>query len=220
MPKTKKEKAPPGPDDLVRAAAGEYTSGDGRFTVRQSDATWYVVDNEQSNEFGQELIHGPFPTLAKAREAIAGARSVKPLLRSAPRPKKSAKSATATITEPRKPPPPPPTWLDKLPADQASEARRLIRALEKEGVENAEEAVRRDRDSYLPAAARALLELRLREIVDSVPESDRMVATDVLKKVTELLTEAGVRNRHPLPGWELVVSEARERDRPRRINLS
>ena len=115
MPKAKKEKPAPGPDDLVRAAAGEYTSGDNRFTIRQSDTNWYVVDNEQSNEFGQELIHGPFATLAKARAAISGPRVVKPLLRSTARPKKPTKAET----KPQEPPKPA-SWLDKLPPHEAS----------------------------------------------------------------------------------------------------
>jgi hypothetical protein len=213
VPKAKKEKPPPGPDDLVRASAGEYTSGDGRFTVRSSDTNWYVVDNEQANEFGQELIHGPFATLAKAREAVAGARDVKPLLRSVARPKKPAARKP-------EPPPKPPTWLDKLPASEAAEARRLIKALEKEGVGKAEELVRKDRDSYLPAATRALLEVRLQQLVDDMPAADRETARDAVDRVVKLLTEEGVRNRAPLPGWELVETDRGERDRPRRINLS
>src|SRR5687768_10120529 len=95
--KQKAPKPPPGPDDLVRESAGEYKSGDGRFTVRQSDATWYLVDNEQTNEFGQELMHGPFASLKQAREQLAGARTVKPLLRSQVRakpPKRSTNRAT------------------------------------------------------------------------------------------------------------------------------
>jgi hypothetical protein len=214
--KPKKEKAPPGPDDLVRTVAGEYTSGDRRFTVRSSDANWYVVDNEQANEFGQELIHGPFATLAKARTAIAGARDVKPLLRSVARPKRSTKSKA---DQPPSPPPKPKprTWLDKLPSAEAAEARRLIRALEKEGVAKAEDVVERDRGSFVPAAARALLGVRVAQLIED--GSDKS-ADELARDVVKLLTEEGVRARHPLPGWELVETDKGGRDKPRRITLS
>ena len=66
------------PDDLVREAPGSYVSGDERFEVRQSDSTWYVVDRQQTNELGQELMHGPFASMKAARAAMPGARDIKP----------------------------------------------------------------------------------------------------------------------------------------------
>lgn len=59
--RAKKERPPPGPDDLVRESAGAYKTGDGRFQVEKSDLGWYLVDTQQMTEFGQQLIHGPWP---------------------------------------------------------------------------------------------------------------------------------------------------------------
>lgn len=78
------------PDDVIRQEAGSYVSGDGRFEIRQSEADWYLVDTEQTNELGQELMQGPFASLKAAREAMPGARSIKPLLRSQRRPGRPA----------------------------------------------------------------------------------------------------------------------------------
>ncbi len=91
--RAKKEKPAPGPDDLVRASAGSYRTGDGRFEVQKSDVGWYIVDTAQANEFGQQLIHGPVPTLDGVRIAIPGARDIKPLLRT--RAPSSAKKGAA-----------------------------------------------------------------------------------------------------------------------------
>jgi hypothetical protein len=105
MSAKKAAKAAPEPDDLSRESAGTYRSGDNRFEVRQSGGTWYVVDLERTNDFGQELIHGPFATLKEAREAIHGARKVTPL----PRPSLSAAAKRAAAKKPAEPPPPPPS---------------------------------------------------------------------------------------------------------------
>jgi hypothetical protein len=67
----KKEKAPPAPDALVREQAGRYRSGDERFTVRQDGGQWFVTDAQQTNEFGLEMVLGPFATVALAREHVA-----------------------------------------------------------------------------------------------------------------------------------------------------
>src|SRR3954452_24270267 len=113
--RAKTEKPPAGPNDLVRESAGVYRSGDGRFEVQKSDVGWYLVDTEQANEFGQQLIHGPLQTLDAVRDAIPGARDIRPLLRVRP-PKAANNGAAATPSaQPRKPeppPPPPPTWIE------------------------------------------------------------------------------------------------------------
>jgi ketosteroid isomerase-like protein len=69
-----KPKPPPEPDALVREQAGRYRSGDGRFTVRQDGGEWFVTDSQQANEFGLEMVLGPFATIALAREAMASQR--------------------------------------------------------------------------------------------------------------------------------------------------
>src|SRR5215216_3539643 len=76
--KKKKPDTPADPDSLVRQSAGTYTSGDGRFEVRQSDKSWFLIDSQQTDELGQPLLHGPFASMKAAREAIPDARNVEP----------------------------------------------------------------------------------------------------------------------------------------------
>jgi len=130
--RAKKDKPAPGPDDLVRESAGAYTTGDGRFRVEKSGVGWYLLDNDQANEFGQQLIHGPLPTLDAVREQIPGAREIKPLLRVRPSKTKPPTSRGAARQErpAPAPPPPPASWIDRLPGKEATDVRRLIRALE------------------------------------------------------------------------------------------
>jgi hypothetical protein len=71
VPRAAKEKPPPDPTRLKRSSAGEYTSGDGRFTLRQDKGgKWYATDTQQTNELGLELVLGPFDTIAEARESL------------------------------------------------------------------------------------------------------------------------------------------------------
>lgn len=78
MPKSRGATPSGDPDKLQRQAAGTYRTADGRFEVRGgSTAGWFLVDSEQANDFGQELIQGPFATLAAVRGAIPSARSTK-----------------------------------------------------------------------------------------------------------------------------------------------
>ena len=197
----KKEKPPPGPDDVVRESPGVYRSGDGRFAITQSDASWFVVDTEQANEFGQELIHGPFSSLKQATSALSGARNVKPLLRSTKRPKRPPKAA------PARPPQPPPSWIDKLDEAQQRNVRRLIRALESEGLADAEELVRRHRDDPAPVIAQRVIEHRLRALIESRPEDERDSARELLGKVITLLAVDGRATTKPMPRWSLVGSD-------------
>src|SRR3954451_22451700 len=187
--RAKKEKPPPGPNDLVRESAGVYRSGDGRFEVQKSDLGWYLVDTEQANEFGQQLIHGPLPTLDAVREAIPGARDIKPLLRvRQSKPGKGAAASSKPAKRAPPPPTPPPTWIDQLPDKEAADVRRLIRALEKEGLADAEELVKRHRDDVTPLIATRLVERRLRALVDAQPEADRERARSLISRAVEVLT--------------------------------
>src|SRR3954453_11516700 len=112
--RAKTEKPAPGPNDLVRESAGVYRTGDGRFEVQKSDLGWFLVDTEQANEFGQQLIHGPLATLDAPGKQFPGALDIKPLLRVRPIKATGAKeSAKPKKAEP--PPPAPPTWIDRLP---------------------------------------------------------------------------------------------------------
>jgi hypothetical protein len=215
MAKSKaKTDAPAEPDALIRQAAGTYRSGDDRFEVRQADVGWFLVDSTQSNEFGQELIHGPFPTLKAVREAIPGARgtTTRPLPPARAKPKAGAAKS-------EKPKPPPPTWIDELPAAEARAVRRLIAALEGEGIADAEALVRRDRDGLLPAIATRRIERRLADVVEELPDNERAAATKLVRRVAEILSAEGAPNA-ALPGWTLVeIGLGEQPPRQRRIDL-
>ena len=215
MAKSKaKADAPPDPDALVRQAAGTYRSGDDRFEVRQADVGWFLVDSTQSNEFGQELIHGPFATLRAVREAIPGARGT--TTRPLPKPARAKTTAKANAAKPKRPPP---TWIDELPAAEARAVRRLIAALEGEGIADAEALVRRDRDGLLPAIATRRIERRFAAAVEELPDKERAAATRLVRRVAEILSAEGAPNAG-LPGWTLVeIGLGEQPPRQRRIDL-
>jgi hypothetical protein len=218
----KKEKPPARPDDLVRAGAGAYTSGDGRFGVQKSDQRWFLVDNQQSNEFGQQLIHGPFDTLDDVRAAIPGARDIKPLLR-VPRskgagPGKAGQAKAASKSPPKKPTPL--SWIDRLPAQEAAEVRRLIGALDAEGITNAESVIKRDRDSEgFALTAEELIARRLAKLVAAASPQARDELRKAIKRMAEILTDEGAATARPLPRWELVETPRDPAQPPRRIRL-
>ncbi|MEP7158482.1 MAG: hypothetical protein ABI797_03570 [Chloroflexota bacterium] len=218
----KKEKPAPVPDDLVRTTAGSYRSGDGRFEVQRADQGWFLVDSQQANEFGQHLIHGPFATLDDVRAAVPGSRDIKPLLRSARRPS-AAKSANAGVAAHKptpKKPAPPPSWIDRLPKKEAADVRSLVRALEGEGVANAEAVIKRDRDSSpIAPAASALIETRLKQLIADAPEGQRDAVRRAIKRAAEILTDEGAATARSLPRWELVETPRDPAQPPRRIRL-
>lgn len=215
MPKTKAASGPDDPDKLQRQAAGTYRTADGRFEVRGgTTAGWFLVDSEQTNDFGQELIQGPFATLADVRAAIPSARSAKvtpirPPAAPTRRPKKRA--------EPK--PPPPPSWIEQLPPAEAAAVRRLISALEREGVADAEALVRRDRDGIGPAIATRIIERRLTAIVDELPERGREGARELIRRATEVLTAEGTAMPKGVPGWSLVEIGPQPEPDNRRITI-
>ncbi|MEP7360744.1 MAG: hypothetical protein ABI744_04110 [Chloroflexota bacterium] len=195
----KKEKPTPGPDDLVRAGPGGYRSGDGRFEIQKSDARWFIVDTEQANEFGQQLIHGPFAKLDDVRASIPASRDIKPLLRTS-RPGAAHKATAKSARRPARVV----SWIDRLPAHEADEVRDLIKALDGAGVKDAEVLVRRDRDSPFALVAAALIEGQLKELPSDASEVERQRLRRLIKRVVEILTDDGVSAARPLPRWELV----------------
>jgi hypothetical protein len=197
------------PDKLVRQQAGTYRTADKRFEVREADTgKWFLVDSLQANEFGQELILGPFPTLKAVREALPNARKVTPMKR--PR----AKPAKLAAKEPS-PPSPPPSWIDRLPAAEARVVRDMIRALEGNRVEDAESLVRRDREGLDPAIATRLIERELEALVADAPEKDRKRARELVKRAASVLT--ATRPKGGLPGWALIEVGPEPEPRNRRI---
>lgn len=183
------------PNRLVRQQAGTYRTADDRFEVRQGGTGWFLVDTQATNELGQELVRGPFTTLSAIRDALPDARrtTLKPL----PRPAR----ASAACARPK---PPPPSWIDQLSRTDAAAVRRLIKALERQAVPDAEQLVRSDRGGHAPTVATRLVEQHLEKIVDSVPERDRGAARRLAQRVADLLTAEGVRPTDPLPGWALI----------------
>jgi hypothetical protein len=197
------------PDKLVRQQAGTYRTADERFEVREADTgAWFLVDSLNANEFGQELILGPFPTLKAVREALPDARKVTPMKRPRPKPAKRA------AKEPS-PPPPPPSWIDRLPAAEARVVRDMIRALEGDGVEDAESLVRRDREGLDPAIATRLIERELEALVADAPEKDRKRARELVGRAASVLT--ATRPKGGLPGWALIEVGPEPEPRNRRI---
>jgi hypothetical protein len=191
----RKTEAPRDPDKLVRQTAGNYLTADDRFEARQAAQGWFLVDTEQSNEFGQELIHGPFATLKELRAAIPGSRTTKTV--SLPKPARTKKGAGKAASE--KPEPPPPTWIDKLPPAEARAVRATMAALERGGNTDAELLVRRDRDGLSPAIASRLVERRLSEAGEGASPKERKL----IQRVAEILSAEG-RATDSLPGWTLV----------------
>ena len=209
MPKRATD-APPDPDKLLRQSAGSYRTADDRFEARQAAQGWFLVDTEQSNEFGQELIHGPFATLKKLREAIPGSRTTKTI----PMPKAPARGEGAAKEQPKKPKPP--TWIEKLPPAEGRAVRKTIAALQREGITDAELLVRRDRDGLLPAVAiRRIERLLADEAGGGTPKERKLI-----QRVAEILSAEG-RATDALPGWTLVEIRPGQDPPPehRRIDL-
>jgi len=221
MPKRTKAPLSDDPDALVRREAGAYATADGRFEVGQGDVGWFLVDTEQSNEFGQSLMHGPFATLKAVRAAIAPARSEKvtPLRRPSRKADASRPTTSPARREPEPEPEPEPTWVDRLPPAEASHVRRLIAALERDGITDADALVRRDREGLLPAVATRLLERRLDAVVDDVPKAERDVAAALVRRIAAVLTAEGHDPAGPLPGWALVELGPEPAPPNRRIEL-
>ncbi len=199
------------PDKLIRQQAGSYRSADERFEVRQTDQGWYLVDSQQTDDLGQELVRGPYPTLMAVRTAIPPARSDKvvPLPRRAPTRSAGPRAANRSAK-----PSPPPSWIDRLPQGEARRIRRVVAALEAEGIPKAEQLVRRDREGLLPAVATTLLRARIEAILEDASPAERRRAMGIVA----LLTGEGTLPDE-LPRWMLVEIGPEPPPRNRRISL-
>jgi hypothetical protein len=216
------------PNKLARKKAGTYRTADERFEVRQAALGWFLIDSTATDELGQELVRGPFPTLGAVRDALPEARrtTLKPLPRRDASAGKTAtgkaaggKAAGDKVAAKPKAAPLAASWLDKLPRAEATAARRLIRALELEGVHDAEQLVQAARKDREPAVARRVLEGRLELIVNDLPADERETARHVIQRVMELLTSTGTTVFEPLPGWSLVELATEPEPPNRRIVL-
>lgn len=187
MPRTKN--APTADDtSLTRLGGGRWRTRDERFTIEPQSGTWVVVDAEQTDELGQPLVRGPFRSLAEAKVAIGTARAGGPAaspLAGRPRrgdaeakPRASAappaKAAGRASRDPKEVPPAPaePSWIADLgPADRGR-ARRVIEALERDGVADAESMVRRDLVGGVPALAALAVARRLAALDPDAPREE------------------------------------------------
>ena len=223
MPRAKAPSdSPADPDKLVRQQAGTYRTADDRFEVRGGGDAWFLVDTQQTNEFGQELITGPYATLKAVRAAIPPARDAKIT------PMRPPKSGGASSGGPKRskrrqaqaePPPPPPTWIDRLPKTEARDVRRLIGALEERGIEGAEDLVRQDREGLFPVVASRLIRHRLDGLVEAAPEQARDQVRELVRGVADILSGEGLPADPPLPGWSLVEIGPEPEPPNRRIDL-
>jgi len=206
----KKSEQPPDPDRVVREAAGTYRTEDGRFEIRQAGVGWFLVDLERTNELGQELLHGPFQTLKEVRDEIPASRKVVQLAGPKPRPRKAPSP---------EPPPARRSWIDELPEAEQADVRRLVKAVERAGIEDGEDLVRQARDSSEPLIAKTLVEQRLTALVDDAPASERNSRRDLIRRVVGILADDGLTLGQPLPKWELIEADP-DRPEPRRLRPS
>ncbi|HSK51410.1 MAG TPA: hypothetical protein VLA44_01545 [Clostridia bacterium] len=201
-----------------RAEAGVYRSSDDRFAIAsEGPSRWFITDDAERDELGLARTVGPYATLDDAKSAAdarrAQAPEASPLAariagggaKAGTNAGRRQSSAGRQKRELSPPPPPPKTWLDRLADDDRTayrRAKRLIAALEGEGITDAEALVRRDLSGNQPAVATRLL---AREILAAVGKATN--AETVLDAILGALTTS--RAGRGLPGWELV-----ERDGP------
>ena len=218
MSPSKRAAAPKPVPPWKRAEAGKYRSSDDRFTITsEGPSRWFITDDEEMDELGLARTVGPFDTLDDAKAAADARRGEGPAAsplaeriatKGGETPKvrgAATRSKAPPEPKPKAAPPPPMTWLDKLEGDDreaARRARRLISALEGEGISDADTLVRRDVLGGQPVVAARLL---ARDILDAIGKSSK--PESVLAAVTEVLGSS--KARRGLPGWELV-----ERDGP------
>ena len=205
------------PDKLVRQRAGSYRTADDRFEIEQADVGWFVVDSQQTNDFGLPLTQGPFATLKAVQEALPGARKTTPMPRRSSATKSKPMARTPARAKPApEPAPPPPSWIDRLPDAKAREVRSLIRALDREGLPNAEQLARRDREGIGPEIASTLIARRLDALVEELPGDERKGARDLVRRVAEILSAEGSKAAGSLPRWVLVEIGADDDEPPNR----
>lgn len=106
-----------------------------------------------------------------------------------------------------------------MAAGEAAEVRRLIRALEREHVKDADALVRGDRGGAGPTVAARLIERRLAALVDEEPEEDRRRLSALVGRIAEILSDEGSKAAKPLPGWALIEIGPEPPPPNRRIRL-
>jgi hypothetical protein len=206
--KGRKKTAEHDPDRLIRDSAGRYHTEDERFEVEtDTGGKWYLIDSERTDELGMGRVIGPYPTLPAVRAAIEDARTSP----------KGSPRLTVVGKEPRskqkprarpKPPPKPVTWLDRLDPAERTRAGRLIGALERLGLPDAEKIVRDELTGEQPVLARATLAARIwKEAIEPLSPAEQKVALKTVEALLRVL--AGRSGPRPMDeaSWRLVESD-------------
>jgi hypothetical protein len=190
-------------DTSLKRLPGEgWQTRDGRFTIETASGTWSLLDAEQTDDLGLPLVRGPFRSLAEAKAAIDEARSSQPVTskladraatakRAGSKPSKADATPKAQAPKKAKAPAEPaePRWIAELDAADRRRAHRLIAALTKRDIRDAEGIVRRDLAGDVASVARVALAERVAELLD---DADADAAT---AKVAARLIEALVEGR-------------------------
>jgi hypothetical protein len=190
-------------DTSLKRLPGEgWQTRDGRFTIETASGTWSLLDAEQTDDLGLPLVRGPFRSLAEAKAAIDEARSSQPVTstladraaaakRAGSKPSKADATPKAQAPRKAKAPAEPaePRWIAELDAVDRRRAHRLIAALTKRDIRDAEGIVRRDLAGDVASVARVALAERVAELLD---DADADAAT---AKVAARLIEALVEGR-------------------------
>ena len=197
------------PDRLIRQPDGGYRSADERFSVEQANGSWFLADQETADDFGQPRVAGPFATLKQVKEAIPRVRSgPTPLRKPIKQTKRPAKAS---------PPSKPETWLDRLTAEDRRRAERLVRALERAGLPDADAVAEAQITGGRGTTdlARRLLQAKLDPLLADADDGARALVADALRVVTADGSSTG----RDLPGWALMVLESDGSVTERRIEL-
>jgi hypothetical protein len=228
------------PKPWSRAEAGRYVSSDERFTLESDGAgRWFATDAESLDELGLARTIGPFPTLDAAKAGADEARQAgaiesplaerlgattragkaKGAAATAATPEAARPKPTLVPDPPAEPPPPTRTWLDDL-ADRdpglAKRTARLVAALEREGIRDADSLVRRDVLGDRPLIA---TRLAARDVVAAIARLRNPSQVELAEAVAGALASSP--KRGSLPGWELRERDAPGgRDRPLRLTVA
>jgi hypothetical protein len=214
---------------LRRLGGGRWQSRDGRFTIEPQSGTWVVVDGEQVDDLGLPLVRGPFHSLNAAREAIDEARQAEPAdsplsarveearrrggeRRSRVAQQRQGEAAAKTPREPaprpvpapkRSPAPPPePAWFARLDADGKRRARKILRDLEKAGINEAASIARSEVADGRPALARVAIVRQISAAMDASHD-----AASLAQAIADLLVSG--RDRQLGTSWRVVDGEDR-----------
>ena len=230
MPKEPRPRKAAPPKPWQRAEAGRHRSSDDRFVLdSEGSGRWFVTDAESLDELGLARTTGPYATLDEATVAADAARDREPeaspfadrIKEAAAKPKRRPLSVVPDreavradtreadaddADEVPEPALPKRTWLDELEDKDramARTARRMIDALDREGIADADSLVRRDVLGNEPIVATRLLARDVLAAIDGLKDTS---PAKVAAAVADVL--ASSKHRTALPGWRLVEQDS------------